>query len=238
MSFCAPRLGQLPGAPRALAPLSASPECRGRLSILPRAGVSGLASNRPAPAWRERARDCSCEGPVRHGIRPRHHRGAAAAGATEPRASAVAVRAARRGHHAGRCVEQRLRHGGSRRDHPGRQEQADRRAGARDRRRHPSRAPTCTGTRSSTSSPRGSRRSSTRTATRGALEALPGAGPRPAERAADAVPPKTQTRYAEVRALVGGVTGIQGASGASSASSEPSCATSTSGPSVRTGRGR
>ena len=35
------------------------------------------------------------------------------------------------------------------------------------------------------------------------------------------VPPKTQTRYAEVRALVGGVTGIQGASGASSASSEP-----------------
>ncbi len=36
-----------------------------------------------------------------------------------------------------------------------------------------------------------------------------------------AVPPKTQTRYAEVRALVGGVTGIQGASGASSASSEP-----------------
>ncbi|HET8988177.1 MAG TPA: amidohydrolase family protein [Humibacillus sp.] len=35
------------------------------------------------------------------------------------------------------------------------------------------------------------------------------------------VPAKTQTRYAEVRALVGGVTGIQGASGASSASSEP-----------------
>jgi cytosine/adenosine deaminase-related metal-dependent hydrolase len=35
------------------------------------------------------------------------------------------------------------------------------------------------------------------------------------------VPPKTQTRYAEVRALVGGVTGIQGASGSSSASSEP-----------------
>jgi 5-methylthioadenosine/S-adenosylhomocysteine deaminase len=35
------------------------------------------------------------------------------------------------------------------------------------------------------------------------------------------LPPKTQTRYAEVRALVGGVTGIQGASGASSASSEP-----------------
>jgi 5-methylthioadenosine/S-adenosylhomocysteine deaminase len=35
------------------------------------------------------------------------------------------------------------------------------------------------------------------------------------------VPPKTQTRYAEVRALVGGVTGIQGASGASTASSEP-----------------
>jgi 5-methylthioadenosine/S-adenosylhomocysteine deaminase len=35
------------------------------------------------------------------------------------------------------------------------------------------------------------------------------------------VPPKTQTRYAEVRALVGGVTGIQGASGASSATSEP-----------------
>lgn len=35
------------------------------------------------------------------------------------------------------------------------------------------------------------------------------------------LPPRTQTRYAEVRALVGGVTGIQGASGASSASSEP-----------------
>jgi cytosine/adenosine deaminase-related metal-dependent hydrolase len=35
------------------------------------------------------------------------------------------------------------------------------------------------------------------------------------------VPPKTQTRYAEVRALVGGVTGIQGASGASSTTSEP-----------------
>jgi cytosine/adenosine deaminase-related metal-dependent hydrolase len=35
------------------------------------------------------------------------------------------------------------------------------------------------------------------------------------------VPAKTQTRYAEVRAVVGGVTGIQGASGASSASSEP-----------------
>ena len=35
------------------------------------------------------------------------------------------------------------------------------------------------------------------------------------------VPPKTQTRYAEVRALVGGVTGIQGASSASSASAEP-----------------
>lgn len=36
-----------------------------------------------------------------------------------------------------------------------------------------------------------------------------------------AVPPRTQTRYAEVRALVGGVTGIQGASAASSASAEP-----------------
>jgi cytosine/adenosine deaminase-related metal-dependent hydrolase len=36
------------------------------------------------------------------------------------------------------------------------------------------------------------------------------------------VPPKSQTRYAEVRALVGGVTGIQGASGASSSTtSEP-----------------
>jgi cytosine/adenosine deaminase-related metal-dependent hydrolase len=35
------------------------------------------------------------------------------------------------------------------------------------------------------------------------------------------VPPGTQLRYAEVRALVGGVTGIQGASGASTASSEP-----------------
>lgn len=35
------------------------------------------------------------------------------------------------------------------------------------------------------------------------------------------LPAKTQTRYAEVRALVGGVTGIQGASSASSASSEP-----------------
>ncbi|MDC5696665.1 amidohydrolase family protein [Intrasporangium calvum] len=38
----------------------------------------------------------------------------------------------------------------------------------------------------------------------------------------DAVPPQTQTRYAEVRALVGGVTGIQGAaSTSSSASAEP-----------------
>ena len=35
------------------------------------------------------------------------------------------------------------------------------------------------------------------------------------------VPPQTQTRYAEVRALVGGVTGIQGASGASTSTSEP-----------------
>lgn len=35
------------------------------------------------------------------------------------------------------------------------------------------------------------------------------------------VPPRTQSRYAEVRALVGGVTGIQGASGASSAKAEP-----------------
>ena len=35
------------------------------------------------------------------------------------------------------------------------------------------------------------------------------------------VPPQTQTRYAEVRALVGGVTGIQGASGASTSKSEP-----------------
>ena len=36
------------------------------------------------------------------------------------------------------------------------------------------------------------------------------------------VPPRTQTRYAEVRALVGGVTGIQGASGSSSSTtSEP-----------------
>lgn len=37
----------------------------------------------------------------------------------------------------------------------------------------------------------------------------------------DQVPPGTQTRYAEVRALVGGVTGIQGASRASTAKSEP-----------------
>lgn len=35
------------------------------------------------------------------------------------------------------------------------------------------------------------------------------------------VPDRTQTRYAEVRALVGGVTGIQGASGASTATMEP-----------------
>lgn len=35
------------------------------------------------------------------------------------------------------------------------------------------------------------------------------------------VPAHTQTRYAEVRALVGGVTGIQGASGASTATMEP-----------------
>lgn len=34
----------------------------------------------------------------------------------------------------------------------------------------------------------------------------------------DAVPPQTQTRYAEVRALVGGVTGVQGAASASSSS--------------------
>ena len=54
----------------------------------------------------------------------------------------------------------------------------------------------------------------------------------------DAVPPKTQTRYAEVRALVGGVTGIQGASGASSARRSRSCATWTSGPSGPTARDR
>ncbi|EWT02155.1 amidohydrolase [Intrasporangium oryzae NRRL B-24470] len=35
------------------------------------------------------------------------------------------------------------------------------------------------------------------------------------------VPPQTEIRYAEVRALVGGVTGIQGASGASTANAEP-----------------
>lgn len=37
----------------------------------------------------------------------------------------------------------------------------------------------------------------------------------------DAVPAKTQLRYSEVRALVGGVTGIQGASGASTSTMEP-----------------
>ena len=37
----------------------------------------------------------------------------------------------------------------------------------------------------------------------------------------DQVPAHTQTRYSEVRALVGGVTGIQGASGASTATMEP-----------------
>ncbi len=37
----------------------------------------------------------------------------------------------------------------------------------------------------------------------------------------EAVPAGTQTRYAEVRALVGGVTGIQGASGASTSKMEP-----------------
>ncbi|MGB7980963.1 MAG: amidohydrolase family protein [Candidatus Nanopelagicales bacterium] len=37
----------------------------------------------------------------------------------------------------------------------------------------------------------------------------------------EAVPAGTQTRYAEVRALVGGVTGIQGASGASTSKVEP-----------------
>ena len=35
------------------------------------------------------------------------------------------------------------------------------------------------------------------------------------------MPPGTQTRYAEVRALVGGVTGIQGASRASTSAAEP-----------------
>ena len=35
------------------------------------------------------------------------------------------------------------------------------------------------------------------------------------------LPPQTQSRYAEVRALVGGVTGIQGASGASTSNVEP-----------------
>jgi cytosine/adenosine deaminase-related metal-dependent hydrolase len=43
----------------------------------------------------------------------------------------------------------------------------------------------------------------------------------PANTLIEAVPPGTQTRYAEVRALVGGVTGIQGASRASTAAAEP-----------------
>lgn len=43
----------------------------------------------------------------------------------------------------------------------------------------------------------------------------------PQNRLLKELPPHTQTRYAEVRALVGGVTGIQGASGASTSRSEP-----------------
>ena len=43
----------------------------------------------------------------------------------------------------------------------------------------------------------------------------------PQNKLIEQVPPGTQTRYAEVRALVGGVTGIQGASRASTATAEP-----------------
>jgi len=43
----------------------------------------------------------------------------------------------------------------------------------------------------------------------------------PQNKLIDALPPHTQTRYAEVRALIAGVTGIQGASGASTSKVEP-----------------
>lgn len=43
----------------------------------------------------------------------------------------------------------------------------------------------------------------------------------PQNKLIDALPPRTQSRYAEVRALIAGVTGIQGASGASTAKVEP-----------------
>ncbi|WP_347354189.1 amidohydrolase family protein [Intrasporangium sp.] len=43
----------------------------------------------------------------------------------------------------------------------------------------------------------------------------------PQNRLIEQLPAHTQTRYAEVRALVGGVTGVQGASGASTSKSEP-----------------
>jgi 5-methylthioadenosine/S-adenosylhomocysteine deaminase len=43
----------------------------------------------------------------------------------------------------------------------------------------------------------------------------------PQNKLVDTLPAKTQSRYAEVRALVAGVTGIQGASGASTANVEP-----------------
>ena len=43
----------------------------------------------------------------------------------------------------------------------------------------------------------------------------------PQNKLIDALPAHTQTRYAEVRALIAGVTGIQGASGASTSKVEP-----------------
>ena len=150
-------------------------------------GVSGLASNRPAPSWRERAHGCSCEGPVRHGIRPRHHRGAAAAAATgralppAPFALHGAVitpdGAWSSGYVTVAAGEIDAR----------RQEQADRRARGRDRRGHPARAPRPARAPGVQRLRRlGAAEALCEPVRVAALQALPGAGPRPAEPAADA----------------------------------------------------
>ncbi len=108
-------------------------------------------------------------GAFARGLLPGGHRGAARAPPPAAGAAAGAVRAARRGDHAGAALVERVRHGGER--------------GRSTRCRAPPPRPwrctrptgwscrgcwTCTATPSSTSSPRGSRRSATPTGTAGA----------------------------------------------------------------------
>ena len=82
---------------------------------------------------------------------------------------------------------------------------------------------TCTATRNSMCSPPGNRRSSTPTATAGAT-ASPITNWSATRRTFSSrkLPPGTELRYAEIRALIGGVTAIQGAGGvARKADTEP-----------------